>query len=377
MQKWEVLEACRHGRIDKEAKGGIILNLNLANLRMVNSNTVLLHDLIRELQRVSSQIEAGYEIDTHWATVLEIPVNFLTCSTVLALEKEAHTSINSKATSANDYQKEYRTAETTDSNSAFDATVKHDPDIHAIEKSIDTMSMNVIQSINEQTTEQNTQYLQRSLPTNLQLEAQSREQATLIAITTLESYYNSHISFYDEVESCIQTSPAPDLTRQLIFTALPSWRPVASDGGILIWPQSGGIKHLLPLMQPIGLRVGILSFDSSSSGKMTVRVSIDHIPQRRHIQMFQDNIREYDKTLSLEVSTVDIFDRLKVASSMHLVVNIALSVEKFINQSGRAVFTVIKAFCFRPDNFNINSAVRVAEDLFTQPETLELWTTEQ
>jgi hypothetical protein len=191
----------------------------------------------------------------------------------------------------------------------------------------------------------------------------------------LDSYYSDQISTYDEVNARIEASPLPDVTRNLIFTALPSWKAVATSDAILNWPQSGGIKHLLPLEQSVGLRIRIHTLGDSIDGKYTGRVSIEHIPQMRNFLLIKDNIRDYDNTLEVEILTTDIFDKLNLAWSLHLTVNIAVGVEKYINQAGRAIFTVIQAFCQRPENFDTANALRIADALFSPPDEVDLWAT--
>lgn len=381
MKKWEILNACRQGRIDHNAKGSITVQLDLTEHRIRHSNTMLLNDLIRELQRIANQMENSYENGSYWVPALDTPTNLLSFFTIFPLTKEepasdcdAPVDINSKMPSMESdihtMPEQHFSVNTESDFPKNENSNTVDVEVRTIETAATTTS-----SCGKSDLVKTNTPLQTSFPLNVQESEGSRNQATLIALDTLNLYYADQISSYDEVNARIEASPLPDVTRNFVYTALPSWKTTATSGAIIKWPLNGGIKHLLPLEQSVGLRIRIHTLGDSVDGKYTGRVTIEHIPHIKNISLIKFNLRDYDRTLELDILTADIFDKLNLAWSLHLTINIAVSVEKFINQSRKAIFTVIQAFCQRPENFDAENALRITDALFDQPDEVDLWAT--
>jgi hypothetical protein len=359
MKNFEAWEACRAGRIDREAAGSNVIMLDMNALRIRNGNEVLIRDLIRELQRMLGEFESTHETGSPWVPVMDLPTNSLTFRTVLALPRVANQM--SKNLGGNSEP------EVTVEPQAGDAPggcLPKPPNVHAA----DPVHVDLMPTDN-----QPHEHQQPGLDLSEPVDANARDQANLLALQTLSAYYGNEIATLDEIDERIQLSPLPDVTRCAIFAATPKWAPISTASGVLSWPANGGIQHKLPLSAAVGLVVSIHSLDDLFGRKYTARLRVIKIPKLSHFSLIHECARMEDSTLFVEVLTADIFARLSFARSLNLPVNIAVSVEKCVNQGSRASLTVIQAFCPPQDYFDPEKTNRLTEELFNQPEEMELW----
>ena len=384
MKDYEKWEACRSGRIDREASGGHVITVDMNQLRVKNGNEVLIHDLIRKLQDLMKQFEATHETDSPWVLVMNLPVNIFTFKTVLALDKVSEPK-NAELRDCTPPEPNVepvvakgalvQPAPAPTQTPAPAPAPEPEPELKREEAPEPAHAVVSADPINMIETHLVREHLESELDLAERVAAATRDQANVVAINILKAYYNNEITTYDEVEERIRLSPLPDVTRSAVFKASPKWEPIATETGVLDWPASGGIRHKLPLATPIGLIANIHSVDEQED-KYTARIGIVNIPKLRHFSLIDSCVRKNDRTLAVEVLTFDISTKLSLVRGLKRPVHIALSVEKYIGHDSGVSFTVIQAFCPRPDDFDEDQPRRLTEDLFVQPEEMSFWETE-
>ena len=67
---------------------------------------------------------------------------------------------------------------------------------------------------------------------------------------------------------------------------------------------------------------------------------------------------------------------LSLSWSLNVSLNIAVSVSRSIKNGGDASFSVISAFSLDRNNLNENRPRNLTEELFQQPDNVELWNAE-
>jgi len=404
MKNHEIWALCRKGQVDLDAIGSYSATVDLRPICIAHHNAVLLRDYIASLQVLANEFERTHEENTLWVPVIEPSSHLITVKTILvnppninlvkaveivvpptpppstetSIEVNSDTQAEVIATSPSATEVIICASPDADADNKTNSEIRQECSHLPVAPELNSGAINAINPayVSVIATDPPNYFHQLGLGLVRQFPPDERDASLRAAHNILLDYYRGDITTFQQVDNLIKNSPIPEITRSTVNNASSKWHPLVTPIGVLHWPTPGGIQHKLPYEDSVGLIVRVHSLDELNGNSLSSRVSIIRVPKINNVNLIDESVRKSDRTLHVDVVNADLMALLSLSWSLNVSLNIAVSVSRSIKKGGDASFSVISAFSLDRNNLSENRPRNLTEELFQQPDNVELWNAE-